>query len=132
MKLTQHIFAFLMGFFLYSLIEIVSRGYTHWTMALTGGAVLMLMNCITGLRKISLLRCCFTGCLLITCAELAVGIADNLIMGWVVWDYSRMPLNFLGQICLPFSALWFLVGIPVYYLCRLIQSRLNTPDFSGH
>ena len=38
MKLSQLIFSFLMGYFSYSLIEILLRGYTHWTMCLTGGA----------------------------------------------------------------------------------------------
>ena len=28
---------FLLGAFVYSLLEIVCRGYTHWTMTLTGG-----------------------------------------------------------------------------------------------
>ena len=131
MKFSQHIFAFLMGFFLYSLIEIVSRGYTHWTMALCGGIILMLMNCITLVRKVTLPGCCFTGCLIITCTEFAAGIADNLIMGWAVWDYSNMPLNLLGQICLPFSALWFVLGVPIYYLCRRIHRRFRSPVPSG-
>ena len=37
MKAAERFFSFLMGFFIYSLIEIAARGYTHWTMALTGG-----------------------------------------------------------------------------------------------
>ena len=37
MKLSQHIIAFFMGYFLYCLFEIDTRGYTHWTMALTKG-----------------------------------------------------------------------------------------------
>ena len=30
----------------YGLIEVAVRGYTHWTMLLTGGAVMMLLNLI--------------------------------------------------------------------------------------
>ena len=26
------------------------------------------------------------------------------------WDYSDMPFNILGQVCLPFSALWVLLS----------------------
>jgi hypothetical protein len=131
MKFSQHIFAFLMGFFIYSLIEISGRGYTHWTMGVCGGVILLLMNCITSRRNITLLRCCLIGSIIITCTEFAAGIADNLIMGWAVWDYSDMPLNILGQICLPFSALWFVLGVPMYYLCRRIQHRFRSPGLSG-
>ena len=28
-----------------------------------------------------------------------------------VWDYSNMPFNILGQICLPFTILWFFISI---------------------
>ena len=40
MKPHEPFFAFLMGFFLYALVEIAGRGYTHWTMCLTGGLIL--------------------------------------------------------------------------------------------
>ena len=43
MKISEAMFSFLMGFFIYSLVEILARGYTHWTMALTGGFVLSVL-----------------------------------------------------------------------------------------
>ena len=27
-----------------------------------------------------------------------------------VWNYSALPLNIMGQICLPFSLLWLLLS----------------------
>ena len=33
-----------------------------------------------------------------------------------VWDYSGMPLNYKGQICLPFSILWIFVSIAAVVL----------------
>ncbi len=125
MKLSQIFFAFLMGYFIYSLIEIVGRGYTHWTMALTGGTVLSLLYIINSRRTMTLIKSCFIGSVLITALELCVGIFDNIIMGWNVWDYTDMPLNVLGQICLPFSGLWFLLCIPAYYLCRAIRIQFG-------
>ncbi len=125
MKLSQIFFAFLMGYFIYSLIEIVGRGYTHWTMALTGGTVLALLYVINSRRTMTLIKSCFIGSVLITGLELCVGIFDNIIMGWNVWDYTDMPLNVLGQICLPFSGLWFLLCIPAYYLCRAIRIQFG-------
>ncbi len=122
MKVSEGFFSFLMGFFIYSLLEIVSRGYTHWTMSVTGGVVLTILYALSS--RGTLMKSCFLGAIIITLIELAVGIFDNLIMNWAVWDYSAMPLNFLGQICLPFSGLWFLLCIPAFYLCRGIRARL--------
>ena len=52
--------------------------------------------------------------LVVTGIEFVSGCIVNLWLGWNVWDYSHMPFNLLGQICLPFSLLWVLVsGIAV-------------------
>lgn len=53
----------------------------------------------------------------ITATELVAGLILNVWLGLGVWDYSDLPLNFMGQICLWFSAVWFvlsLVFIPVF------------------
>lgn len=113
-----------MGFFLYSLVEIVGRGYTHWTMALTGGLILSMLYALNSRSSVTLLRSCFLGALMTTGVELAVGIYDNIIMHWRVWDYSDMPLNLFGQICLPFSCFWFILCIPARYICCVIQRQL--------
>ena len=47
-------------------------------------------------------------------SDLAAGILLNRWLGLGIWDYSNMPFNLWGQICLPFSVLWvFLAGIAV-------------------
>ena len=46
-------------------------------------------------------------------------------MGWNVWDYSDMPLNLYGQICLPFTGLWFLLCIPAFGICRIAERRFH-------
>ena len=125
MKLSQLLFSFLMGYFCYSLIEIVMRGYTHWTMSLTGGTVLTILYAINSRRTMTLIRSCIIGTVMITAIELTVGIFDNVIMHWNVWDYSDMPFNFLGQICIPFSCLWFVLCIPARLLCRRIYRTLS-------
>ncbi|MBR4627826.1 MAG: hypothetical protein IKO47_09035 [Ruminococcus sp.] len=114
-----------MGFFLYSLVEIVGRGYTHWTMALTGGMILSLLYAVNTRSSVTLLRSCMAGSLIITGIELVVGLFDNIIMHWQVWDYSDMPLNLFGQICLPFSCFWFVLCIPARYVCRVIRRRFE-------
>lgn len=112
-----------MGFFLYSLVEIVGRGYTHWTMALTGGMILAMLYAVNSRSSVTLLRSCFLGAVMTTAVELAVGIYDNIIMHWRVWDYSDMPLNLFGQICLPFSCFWFILCIPARYICGVMRQQ---------
>ena len=58
---------FLLGAFVYSLLEIVCRGYTHWTMTLTGGTAavgLYLLHAAAPPK--TLLLQCLCGALLIT------------------------------------------------------------------
>ena len=54
---------------------------------------------------------------LVTVVEFAAGCMLNLWLGLNVWDYSGIPLNLMGQICLPFSLAWWglcAVFIPVF------------------
>ncbi len=46
------------------------------------------------------------GALISTACELAVGLALDRGFGVVMWNYSRMPLQYGGYICLPFSFIW--------------------------
>ena len=110
----QQLFIFCVGAFCYTLLEILWRGYSHWTMSVTGGICLVLICFInTHLTQTPLLLralLCASG---ITAIEFAVGCIVNLVLGWNVWDYSALPFNLLGQICPYYSFLWFLLCIPI-------------------
>lgn len=67
---------------------------------------------------------CFAGALAVTAVEFAVGCVVNLALGWGVWDYSRMPMQLWGQICLPFFLLWFLLCIPVLGVTGMLRCSL--------
>lgn len=91
---------FLSGGGIYSALEILWRGYTHWTMAVTGGVCLVLLHGLNHLcARWALVFRCLTGSAIITTMELAVGLLVNRAAGLAVWDYSDMPGNLLGQIC---------------------------------
>ena len=118
---------FLTGCFVYSLLEIASRGFTHWTMTLTGGLILtILYEMHVRLTGTPLWQKCLIRSVIITYVEFTVGVIVNIILRWNVWDYSDMPFNVLGQICLPFTVLWFFLCIPAYYVCRTISRRLSS------
>ncbi|MFR1215106.1 MAG: putative ABC transporter permease [Acutalibacteraceae bacterium] len=42
----------------------------------------------------------------ITGVELATGLVVNVMMKRKVWDYSDLPFNIKGQVCLPFTVIW--------------------------
>lgn len=120
-KIKVTLFLFFLGSVLYSLLEILFRGFTHWTMSITGGICLVILYAIETKVYLSLFKKCILGSAIITTLEFLVGIIDNIIMNWNVWDYSGMFGNLMGQICVVFSVLWFLICIPVMYLCRFIN-----------
>lgn len=110
---------FVSGGGIYSLLEILWRGYTHWTMAVTGGVCMLLLNGVNRLcSRWALVFRCLTGSVIITSIEFVVGLIVNRAAGLSVWDYSDMPGNLLGQICPAFSAMWFLLCIPAFGICR--------------
>lgn len=113
------------GAVLYGLIEVVARGYTHWTMALTGGTVMVLLNLINQTRELHILIKCLLGAVVITSLEFCVGMVSNVVLGWNVWDYSDKPLNVWGQICPQFTLVWYFLSIPAFALCSFIESRFS-------
>ncbi len=124
-KSAEFVLIFSLGAILYNLIEILFRGYTHWSMSIAGGiAVLILYIVDIKMSNNSILLRCLIGCLTITSIEFAVGCIVNLWLGMNVWDYSDLPLNLWGQICLPFSSIWFLISFPAILVCRFIRKHM--------
>ncbi|MDD6022371.1 MAG: hypothetical protein ACI4GA_00600 [Acutalibacteraceae bacterium] len=122
----KYIIIFGIGAITYSLIEVLVRQYTHWTMTLTGGAVFCTLYYInTHMKSRNLLLRCLIGSAVITAYEFAVGLVVNYFLHMGVWDYSNQFMNVLGQICLKFSVLWFLLCIPVTGLIYLLRNKLD-------
>lgn len=122
----KYIIIFGLGAFIYGAIEVIVRGYTHWTMALTGGAVMALFMLINRSRDVNILLRCLLGALVITSLEFAVGAVVNLGLGWEVWDYSEKPFNIMGQICPLFTLGWFALSLPGFMLCTAVEKRLSS------
>jgi uncharacterized membrane protein len=106
----------------YGCLELLFRGYTHWSMLLTGGLCLLLLYLIAVRSNWPLPQQWIAGAAIITTLEFLVGIFVNLRFGWAVWDYSDQPLNLFGQICPLFSLLWLLLCIPAVTLCRKLHT----------
>lgn len=116
----------LLGGFVYGLVEILFRGYTHPSMVAAGGICITVLYYINlKMKSRNLILRGLIGSLVITLVELAFGVVFNMILGMRVWDYSNMPFNFLGQICPVFSFIWFIFSLPLVYISVFIFHRLN-------
>ena len=124
-RLAENAYLLLLGGVLYSWLEILYRGHTHWSMAVCGGVCAWAIYRINERyqSKNPTLRA-LVGALIITCAEFVTGCVVNLWLGLGVWDYSRLPFNLLGQVCLSYSFVWFLLCLPVDFLFGVIRRRV--------
>lgn len=107
-KLSESFVLWTIGGTIYYMIEVLFRGFSHWSMFVLGGI------CMAFFGKQGLwtewedpiwkqvLRCT----LFITAGEFITGILVNKLMKWDVWDYSDQPMNLFGQICMPFIILF--------------------------
>lgn len=117
-QLLKNIILLFVGGLLYISIELLWRGHTHWTMFVLGGICFYYIGLVNEdfTWDMSLIKQMFIGAVVITMLELLFGILVNGVYNLNVWDYSNMPFNFLGQICLPYSILWFFISLPAIVL----------------
>ena len=113
---------FLLGGAGYIGLELLWRGRSHVSMFFAGGTCFLLLG---GLQKTKLSPAitCLLGAGVITAVELAAGLLVN--RSFRIWDYRQMPVNFLGQICLPFSLLWVPVSFGAMLLYRYLERHFQ-------
>lgn len=126
-KSVSFLILFLFGGICYAFLEVLWRGFTHWSMFVLGGLCYLLMAQLTVrcCGRLPLWFCCIASCTLITVLEFLTGCLVNLKLGWNVWNYADQPLNLMGQVCLGFTSIWFLLTIPVSELAFRMQQRLE-------
>lgn len=109
-------------------LELLWRGWSHYSMFLAGGCCFLLLGGLNRAEpRLPLPARILAGAGIITVVELAAGLLFN--REYQVWDYRGMPFNYYGQICLPFFLLWLPIGAGAMVLydvldCRLLQRRL--------
>ncbi len=124
-KIGEYAVVYSVGGVGYTLIEVLWRGHSHWTMALTGGMCLLFIYVNEARHnKAPMWKRCLADSLIITLAELSVGFVVNILLGWKVWDYSNQFMNLFGQVCILYSGFWYLLGIPASYLCKYLRKLL--------
>ena len=106
----------IIGGAVYVLLEMLWRGYSHWTMFLLGAVCFILIGLVNEVFEwdTPLILQMFCGCAIITALEFVTGCIVNLWLGWDACDDSPYKFNVLGQISLRSSVGWYflsLVGI---------------------
>ncbi len=116
-KRTEYGCVFFTGGILYTLIEMLWRGYSHWSMTIAGGVCMVIVHFVGGVigraqghRVRSFILKCTLCTLGITAVELAFGIVFNLVLKMDIWDYSDKPGNILGQVCPAYCGAWLLLS----------------------
>ena len=94
------------------LIELAWRGYSHISMFILGSLCFLLLGGINEFLpwELGFVWQMLIGAGIVTILELIFGIVVNVWLELEVWDYSNLPFNFMGQICLPFSFAWTLLS----------------------
>lgn len=115
---------FFVGGRVYTWIELLWRGRTHWTMFILGGICFVILGLLNEYKipwHWCLLRQAVVGACIITAFEFVAGCIVNLLLGWNVWDYSGLPFNLFGQICLYYFLLW----IPLSAICIVLDDWIR-------
>ena len=94
-------------------------------MFLAGGSSFLLLGALHRKgERLPMWAQAFAGAGIKTRVELLAGLLSN--GDYSVWDYRHMPLNYRGQICLPFTLLWMPVSLGAMVLYDVLEQRL--PD----
>lgn len=127
MRIWRQAVLFYLGGMAYVGLELCYRGWSHGSMFLAGGLCFVLLGGLQEVRpRLPLpLRAVF-GAAVITSVELLAGLLVN--RSYQVWDYRGEPLNFHGQICLPFTLLWIPVSLAAFWLYDAVNPKLKLKE----
>lgn len=110
----EYLTIWLIGGAVYVGIEMLWRGHSHWSMFIVGGLCLVIVGLLNeGLfpMKFGLISQGLMGGAIITALEFVCGLIVNVWLGLGVWDYHDLPLNIMGQVCIPFTLAWCVLAI---------------------
>lgn len=120
----KNILLFLVGYCAYIAIEVTFRGISYPLMGICGGLAVIIIDKINNYMSwdMDILIQGLIGSAIITIFELVIGeIALRTDLISIMWDYSNLPLNYDGVICLSFSLIW--VGLSIIGI--LVADAIN-------
>lgn len=115
MKIWKYAVRFYVGGSAYLFLELLFRGRSYGSMFLAGGVCFLLIGHLGEVRpRLPVPARALAGAGIITMVELAAGMLVN--RDYRVWDYRSVPMNFMGQICPRFTALWIPVALAAIWI----------------
>ena len=124
-KIAEYSVAYTLGALGYCIIEILWRGYSHWSMTVTGGICFMIIYLINdSFENESVWIKSIISAIAVTAIEFIVGCVVNLVLGWNVWDYSDRTMSLMGQICPEYFILWYMLSVPSIMIAEEIKCRI--------
>ena len=124
-NITKNIIIFIIFGISYYLLEILWRGYSHWTMIIVGGLCGLLIGLINEITpKMNTVLQMLLGSVIVTIIEFVTGYIINIKLDLNIWDYSNLRFNILGQVSLLFSMLWFFLSYIVIKLDDCIRDNI--------
>lgn len=125
-QIKKYMILFAIGGMAYFLLEVLVRGYSHYSMFLCGGACFLCCGLLNENMKIkmSFISQMVLSALIITALEFITGLIVNIWLKMDIWDYSQLPYNFMGQICLLYSIFWFLVSSVAIVLDDFLRYKI--------
>ena len=118
MKWKRNVGLFALGGGSYVGLELLWRRRSHVSMFAAGGISFLLLGKIRGSSLPEPAKPA-VGAGMITLVELVTGLLVN--RDYHVWDYRKLPLNYRGQICLPFTLLWVPISLLGMDLHKLLD-----------
>ena len=84
--------------------------YSHLSVAYGMGAVILTLV-LFKLRGSKLINIFLVSFIAGTVTEYICSLGQEILFGSVAWDYSNVPLNINGRVCLLYSLFWGVLGI---------------------
>ena len=126
----KYVTIFLIGGIIYMIMEMIWRGYTHISMGILGGICVVLIGIINEIyHDIPLLYQAPLGSTIITILEYISGYILNISLGLNIWDYSDLPFNVNGQVCLYYSLLWMVLSMVASVIDDVIRQRIFGEEY---
>ena len=126
----KYITILLIGGIIYMLMEMLWRGHTHISMGILGGICVVLIGIINEIfHDIPLLYQAPLGSTIITILEYISGYILNISLGLNIWDYSDLPFNVNGQVCLYYSLLWMVLSMVASVIDDVIRQRIFGEEY---
>ena len=125
MRLWKNAVLFYIGGMVYVLLELLWRRWSHGSMFLVGGCCFLLIGMLSQMQpEMPGVMQAVLGACMVTAVELLSGLLINRVLDLHVWDYSALPYNLWGQVCMSYFFLWSLVSFLALELHRLLRKGL--------